>query len=126
MPRTLVILHPGGLGDLLLAVPAVRGLRERYPSHEMLLCGHDEGARLLRDCGLVDRSLSVDSAACAALFGGDTPDDPLLADWLSRCDLAVAFTADRSGALAGALRTAGAAAAVVQSPSASSLISVHQ
>jgi heptosyltransferase III len=126
MPRTLVILHPGGLGDLLLAVSAIQGLRERYPAHELLLCGHEEGARLLAECGLVHRSLSVHSTACTALFVGEKPRDPVLADWLSRCDLAVAFTTDGSGALAAAFRTAGAAKAIVQSPFASSLTGAHQ
>jgi heptosyltransferase III len=126
MPRTLVILHPGGLGDLLLAVPAVHGLRECFPADQVLLCGHDEGARLLAECGLIDRALPIHTTACTALFGGGKPNDPLLADGLSRCDLAVAFTADGSGALASALRIAGAAAAVVQSPFASSLSGAHQ
>jgi ADP-heptose:LPS heptosyltransferase len=124
--RTVVILHPGALGDLLLAVPAVQSLKMRFPAHELLLCGHDEGSRFLAECGIVDHSLSVQTTACTALFGGEKPDDPLLGNWLSRCDLAVAFTVDGSGALAGALRTAGAAAAVVQSPFASSLSGAHQ
>jgi ADP-heptose:LPS heptosyltransferase len=125
-PRTVVILHPGGLGDLLLAVPAIQSLRERWPSKGFLLCAHPQGGELLRECGLVDQSLSVQSTGCMALFGGMPPGDSLLRDWLSRCDLAVAWASDDSGTLAAALKRFGAAATVVQSPFASTLTSIHQ
>lgn len=120
------MLHPGGLGDLLLAVPAIQTLRERFPSHEFLLCGHLEAADLLQECGLVDRSLSFHSTACTVLFDGQKPNDPLLGDWLSRCDLAVAFIDDASGAVAGGLRASGAVTAVVRSPFSPSLTGTHQ
>lgn len=125
-PKTVVILHPGGLGDLLLAVPAIQSLRERWPCNEFLLCAHPQAGELLQECSLVDRSLSVQSTGCMALFGGMPPGDSLLRDWLSRCDLAVAWASDDSGTLAAALKRCGAAAAVVQSPFASTLTSIHQ
>jgi heptosyltransferase III len=126
MSRTVVILHPGGFGDLLLAIPAIRGLRERFPLHQIILYGHAEAAQLLVECGLIDRGLSAQSAACTALFGGMPPDDPLLRDWLSRCDFAVAWTRDETGTVAAALSSSGAAAVVVESPFAPALSSTHQ
>jgi ADP-heptose:LPS heptosyltransferase len=126
MPRTIVILHPGGLGDLLLAVPAIESLRTQFPAHEILLCGHDEGSKFLAECGVVDRSLSIHATACTALFGGTTSDDPLLADWLDRCDWAVAWTNDASGALAIALKRSGVVVPLIQSPFAAALTGVHQ
>jgi ADP-heptose:LPS heptosyltransferase len=126
MSRTVFILHPGGFGDLLLSVPAIQGLRERFRSHQFLLCGQDESAEFLADCGLVDRWLSAQSTACTTLFGGAAPDDPLLRDWLSRCDLAVAWTHDDTGTLAATLEDCGAAAVVVESPFGSRLSRVHQ
>lgn len=126
MARTIVILHPGGFGDLLLAVPAIRALRQRFPGHEVILCGEKQTAEFLVECGLVDRAMSVQTTACTALFGGAASEDPVLRDWLSRCDLAVAWTSDEAGTLAAALNTCGAAAVLVQSPFASTLASVHQ
>ncbi len=35
--RRLLVLRALGLGDLLVAVPALRGLRERYPDHHLVL-----------------------------------------------------------------------------------------
>lgn len=126
MSRTVLILHPGGLGDLLLALPAIRALRERFSSHQFLLYAQTQAAELLHECGFVDRWSSVESTACTALFGGSSPDDPCLRDWLSRCDLAVAWTQDDAGVLAATLKDCGAAAVVVGSPFASTLSSVHQ
>ena len=126
MSRTVFILHPGGFGDLLLAVPAIRSLRERFPSHQVLLCGQDESAEFLADCGLVDRWLSAQSTACTALFGGAAPDDAFLRDWLCRCDLAIAWTQDDAGTLAATLKDCGAADVMVESPFASRLSSIHQ
>jgi heptosyltransferase III len=125
-PRTIILVHPGGLGDLLLAVPAIRLLRERFPDHQLLLCGHGETVELLTACRLVDRWISAQTTACTGLFSGTPPDDPLLKDWLGRCDVAVAWTSDGNGALAAALRQSGAVEAVVQSPFASTLRSIHQ
>ena len=126
MARTIVILHPGGLGDVLLAVPAIRALRERFSSNQFLLCAQSQAAELLHDCGIVDRWISVESTACAALFGGTSPVDRVLRDWLSRCDLAVAWTHDDAGVLAATLKGCGATAVVVGSPFTLTLSSVHQ
>src|SRR5689334_5221901 len=126
MRRTIVILHPGGLGDLLLAVPAVQSLRSRFPAHDVVVCGHDEASRFLAECGLVDHSLPVHTTACAPLFAGRTPDDPLLVDWLGRCDRAVAWTKDDCGTLSAVLKRSGAVESVVQSPFAATLTGVHQ
>jgi heptosyltransferase-3 len=64
--------------------------------------------------------------ACTALFGGAVPHDPLLKDWLSRCDFAVAWTRDESGRLATALKQSGAMSIVVRSPFDSTLKALHQ
>ncbi len=45
--RTIMMIHPGGLGDVLLAVPAMGRLRTRFPNHRLVLCAEDQVARLL-------------------------------------------------------------------------------
>ncbi|MFL6043294.1 MAG: glycosyltransferase family 9 protein [Gaiellales bacterium] len=52
-PR-LIVLRALGLGDLLTAVPALRGLRRRFPRHRIILCAprHLEPVALL--AGAVD------------------------------------------------------------------------
>lgn len=126
MARTIVLFHPGALGDLLLAVPAIRRLRVCYPHHRLVLCAQEQAAALLGASNLVDEWVAFQGAGCAALFNGDRPEDPVLLDGMSRCDLAVAWIRDEAGALAAALMKCGAADAVVQSPFAQTLSAVHQ
>jgi len=126
MIRTIVIIHPGGFGDLLLAVPAIRRLRSRFPRHQIVLCGHDQVSEFIYGCRLVDYWTSVQASACAGLFGGAEPSGPLLNEWLSRCDLAVVWTNDEFGRLAAALKNSGAGTVVVQSPFSSILTALHQ
>ncbi len=126
MRRTIIIVHPGGLGDLLLAVPAMRRLRVRYPHHRVVLLAQPEASAFLQVCGLVDDWTTLQGMDCAALFGGLQPEHPALKDWLRRCDFAVAWTKDEAGTLGAALTGAGVASMVVQSPFSSTLKSVHQ
>jgi heptosyltransferase-3 len=126
MSRTIVIMHPGGFGDLLLAVPAIRRLRSRFARHQILLCGHDQVSEFIHACRLVDYWTSVQASACAGLFDGSEPSEPLLNEWLSRCDLAVVWTKDEFGRLAAALKNSGAGTVVVQSPFSSTLTALHQ
>ena len=126
MVRTIVLFHPGALGDLLLAVPAIRGLRVCYPHHRLVLCAQEQAAALLGASNLVDEWAAFQGAGCAALFNGSRPEDPVLLDCLSRCDLAVAWIRDEAGLLATGLKTCGAVDAVVQSPFTQALNAVHQ
>ena len=126
MARTIVLFHPGALGDLLLAVPAIRSLRLCYPNHRFVLCAQEQAAALLGASNLVDEWVGFQGAGCAALFTGSRPEDPVLLDCLSRCDLAVAWVRDEAGMLATGLKTCGAVDAVVQSPFAQVLNAVHQ
>jgi heptosyltransferase III len=126
MVRTIIMVHPGGLGDLLLAVPAMRRLRVRYPHHRLVLWAQAEPSAFLQACGLVDEWTALQHMNCTALFGGFQPEHPALKDWLGRCDFAVAWTKDEEGLLVAALTNGGAASVVVQSPFSSALKSVHQ
>jgi len=126
MRRTFVIIHPGALGDLLLALPAIQRLRERYPDHQSILCAQEAGAKLLEECGVVDNWLSMQAGICTPLFGGGQAVKDPLRDWLSRCDLVIAWTQDHEGAFTTSLKAQGAREIVVRSPFDPSLTAVHQ
>jgi ADP-heptose:LPS heptosyltransferase len=64
MESTLVI-HPGALGDVLQAVPALRALRANGP---LTFAGQSRFGGLLRGLGLVDAALSFDGLGLSALF----------------------------------------------------------
>jgi heptosyltransferase III len=126
MIRTTVIIHPGALGDVLLAVPAMRRIRARFPQHQSLLIANESVSRLLLDCRVVDAWLSLEGATCAELFAGSVPVSGELKDWLGRCDLAVAWTQDSEGTLATVFRSCGVVEQRIQSPFSSELKARHQ
>lgn len=55
----LLVLRALGLGDLLTGVPALRGLRRRYPGRPLVLAGPATVGQWLRDLGVIDRVLGT-------------------------------------------------------------------
>src|SRR4030095_972190 len=82
-PLTLVI-HPGALGDVLLAVPALRAARRRWPDEALSLAAQPRIGRLLTALGVVARSVDCDALGLAALF--EEP-DPIggQGEWPGQC-----------------------------------------
>ena len=76
MKRTIV-LHPGALGDVLLAMPALRALRAGAPDDELVLAAQPRIGRLLAALGVVDRSLDFDTLGLHALFTASAPGEPV-------------------------------------------------
>ncbi|WP_129843230.1 glycosyltransferase family 9 protein [Streptomyces sp. RFCAC02] len=58
-PPTVVALRALGLGDLLTAVPALRGLRRAYPGHRLLLAAPEALRPAVAATGAVDGLLPV-------------------------------------------------------------------
>ena len=126
MTRTTVIIHPGGLGDLLLAVPAIRRIHARFPHHERVLCANEPAARLFVQCGIIDAWISTEGRACADLFEQGPSASGYLGKWLARCDCVVAWMQDHDGHIAEGLRKSGAREVIVASPFSVSLRRTHQ
>ena len=64
----IVVFRPGALGDTMLATEALLGLRAAFPGSEIDLVAHGEAARLLCQCGVVDRATSFDATEVTGLF----------------------------------------------------------
>ena len=126
MTRSLVIVHPGSLGDVLVAVPAMRRLQARYPGRDTLLIAHDSISRLLVACGIVNASMSWDGPGGAGLFSRGAPLPGELTTWLNRCDAAVAWLDGYKDTLRATFREFHIARVWIQSPSSPVLRAKHQ
>src|SRR5439155_863567 len=80
LPLTLAV-HPGALGDVLLAVPALRFLKHRDPLEPLLLAAQPRIGELLAALGVVDRAIAFDALGLDRLFGSEPREPvPLLRD----------------------------------------------
>ncbi|HMS85658.1 MAG TPA: glycosyltransferase family 9 protein [Nitrospira sp.] len=126
MTRSLVIVHPGSLGDVLLAVPAMRRLRARSNGREILLVAQESISRLLIACGIINDWMSWEGPAGAGLFSSGVPLPCKLRVWLNRCDIAVAWMDDNEDALRTTFEEFTVAEVRIQSPFSPVLRTRHQ
>ncbi|GKS66096.1 hypothetical protein YTPLAS72_34000 [Nitrospira sp.] len=126
MKRNVVVIHPGTLGDVLLAVPAIKKITSQFAQHHRLLIARASVSRLLQECRVVDEWIAIESQVCLGLFGGVGEQSIELRSYLERCDAAVAWTEDVDGALDLLLRGYGVRQIWVQSPFSSALLRTHQ
>jgi ADP-heptose:LPS heptosyltransferase len=76
MGVTLAV-HPGALGDVLLAIPALRALRAASPA-PLVLAAQPRIAALLEALDVVDRALAFDDLGLEALFVDEAAGRPRL------------------------------------------------
>ena len=126
MRRTIVMIHPGGLGDVLLAVPAMVRLRTRFPNHCLALCAEGQVSKLLFACRIIDEWAFVQGRVCADLFAGADSVTGQLQIWLKDCDLAIGWMQDLDGTLKETLKAVGARKVVVESPFSTAILATHQ
>ncbi len=81
MESRILIIHPGALGDVLQAVPALRGLRAGAPGRRLVFAGQPRLGRLLVALGVTDEARAFDGLGLEALFT-DEPALPALAAFL--------------------------------------------
>ena len=77
MSAVSLAVHPGALGDVLLAVPALRALRATC-GPPLVLAAQPRIATLLQALGVVDRAVAFDALGLDALFVDDPTRCPRL------------------------------------------------
>ncbi len=123
--RYVLIIHPGALGDVLLALPAIRMMRRRFASHALVLVAQNKIGRLLRICGEVDQAWSTEGAALTALYGEDSALPVSIRETLSQTTHVVGWLRDEGAALARRFRNLGIPHVRLLSPYDTGLQSCH-
>ena len=124
--RTLVVIHPGSLGDVILSLPALRGLRVAFPRHELIFLAGGEVGLLLKEAGEVDRVFPLERHVLADLLQEPEALNEDLKSYLASCDVAVCWMRHGESHIKAVLSRLGVARAIIMSPHASGLTSLHQ
>jgi len=93
-----ILFRIGGLGDLLVALPAIALVRRNLPGFSLTLVGRPEYGELLKLAGVVDEILSFEEARMTAVFSGSneavlgaTNGAGPVASWLKEYSLAMGW-----------------------------------
>ncbi|MGI8436439.1 MAG: glycosyltransferase family 9 protein [Chthoniobacterales bacterium] len=108
MNRILVI-RGGALGDFILTLPAIKLLRDAYPSARLEILGYKHIVALAEQRFYADAVCSIEYAGLASFFARDAalPDD--LKDYFASFDLVVSYLFDPDGIFAANLKRCGGA-----------------
>jgi ADP-heptose:LPS heptosyltransferase len=101
----ILVVHQGALGDLILALPAIKALREFLQPGWLEMAGHPWTLALVQGRPYADGIMDINRADMAALFQDNAPLPATLKGHIGHFDAALCFS--RSEVLARNLRRAG-------------------
>jgi len=108
-PGKKLIIHSGGIGDLLLALPAMRLFRHAFRQSPLYLMGHSERLALVAYDLKAETIHSVDQAGMAYFYLEDASLPSPLRSFFSSFELVLAFTGKDGQAFSKNLEKAGVA-----------------
>jgi ADP-heptose:LPS heptosyltransferase len=112
----VLVIHPGALGDTLLALPVLAGLKESYAPAFLELIGHPALLGVLPSRSIVDQMRSIDGPEWLQLLEDGQAIPTAAKALFATPDLAIAWMADRDGRVRATLTGLGSGRVIVQSP----------
>ena len=120
------IIHPGTLGDVVLSLQALQGIRACWSQHELVMLVRKEIGKVLVQLKVVNRVMDMEGPVLSELLCDDPQLDRDFAEVLSRCDHAVAWLRDPERRLAENFKKLGVEQRCILSPHDELLSAVHQ
>jgi heptosyltransferase III len=96
--KKILVLRGGALGDLIVTLPALSLLRQRWPAARIELTGNAGAAALAQSRGLIDAVHSQHEARWSRLYSESLLPNPFR-EWLASFDLIVNYWPDPDGTL---------------------------
>ena len=87
-----LLVRFGGLGDLLVTLPAIRFIRAKFPEAKLTLICREQYGRLYLEAGIVDEIIPEDSRRLLPLFEAEASSGGDSAAWLASFDSVIAWT----------------------------------
>ena len=96
-PARILVLRGGAIGDFIMTLPALRALREQWPTAWIELLGYPHIAGLALADGLIDRVESLDRADMAAFFSYKAQLAPDKVEYIRTFNVVVNYLHDPDG-----------------------------
>ena len=90
----ILVLRGGALGDFLLTLPAVAGLREKWPEAEIEMVTARKYGELVVGPGAVQAVRPMDQPGLASFYAKGGNLDPEWADYFTEFDLTISYLFD--------------------------------
>jgi len=103
----ILVIRGGALGDFLLTLPAVAGLRQKWPEAELEMVVNARFGELVTGPGRVDAVRPIDRPGLAGFFSKGGVLEPDWCDYFSEFDLTVSYLFDPDGIFAANWRRGG-------------------
>lgn len=120
-----LIGHPGSLGDVLLALPAMRAIRRTFPDSELILLAQTAVGRLLSLCGEIQHAWSIDGGIFGELMSDAARFPVSIEIYLRRSSRAIFWLRSSHAVLQDNLRRLGVSDPIIKSPITSELAATH-
>ncbi len=124
-PQKVLIIHTGGIGDLLLALPCLRIFRRNFPQSDLELMGRPERLSLISFDLHAQAIHSVDQAGMAFFYTDHTSLPPRLSGFFSSFDIAFVFGKPDGNVLSENLKKAGLDRVIFIPPFPSEDLGIH-
>jgi ADP-heptose:LPS heptosyltransferase len=124
-PERILIIHSGGIGDLLLALPAMRVFRQAFPRAVLEMMGRPERLALVAHDLRAGLLHSIDQAEMAYFYAEDAPLPPRLGAFFPCFGAVLLFGGAGGNILAKNVKKAGAGRVISIPPFPPEALRVH-
>ena len=126
MRRLVTVIHPGALGDILLAVPALLSLKKQYAQHKIVFIAQEVVCRFLSSCALIDEWISIEDSSVSEVFAGRPTAEGRLRPLLEQSEAVLAWMKDADHAIEQLVKNLGISRVTIRSPFDPQLTTRHQ